>query len=418
MKTCPKCGANVEGLRFCGNCGYPLTNDKEANHTEQGSDTHSGRSNSPLNSTASGVHAAHGAGNNAQPDTPQSTQAHQSNQSGQATPSIYPAQSVLTGRTDRLNQSGKPNYQNQAAASNQNSHSAKDPFYKQTWFLVLTLFLFPPLSLICAVKYKRPADKFGRTIIVVLDIILTITMLSSFIGLAGSSNGSHNSTQQSTASEQSASQSDNSQSKESAKEEKAPDPTLTSISATYKGSTAAGTKIDSKASGIVVKGAYSDGSSKTVYDWSVSNPASLEAEQTQNFVITSGSVSCPLSITCTTLTPADFKASCESVDYASLARNASSYKDKPIAVTGKVMQVISGSSSTGTAYLVEITPDGYGYYSDPVYVQISSAQSQQTILEKDIVDVYGTGAGMFSYTTALNVSKSVPAITASYIDIE
>jgi hypothetical protein len=59
---------------------------------------------------------------------------------------------VLTGRTNRPDQPWKPNYENQAITPNQNNHSTKDPFYKQTWFLVLKLYLFLLLSLIYGSK--------------------------------------------------------------------------------------------------------------------------------------------------------------------------------------------------------------------------------------------------------------------------
>lgn len=244
--------------------------------------------------------------------------------------------------------------------------------------------------------------------------LLVIIVVAAIAG-GGSSNSSSSSSADSSqsASEAASSTSSSSQAATSSDSAK-PAASLESISASYDGKTTEGTEINEKNRGLTVTGTYSDGSTATMKDFTVANPTKLEAGQTSQIAIECEGKSCVLDITCTTLSPDQFKASCEWVGYETLARNPDEWKGKNVAVYGKVMQVQEGWLSD--VYLVQITQGDYGWWSDQVYVTFSGQLSTR-ILEDDLVNVYAVADGLYSYTTVLGAKQTVPSLEAKYIDI-
>jgi len=277
--------------------------------------------------------------------------------------------------------------------------SGKEPFYRSTWFIVLLLFLFPPVGIPLAWVFRKPAGQTGRIILTVVSALILIVAITPHGGSSsstGTSSGSSAPTGQSQT-----------QTKQEA--------TLDSITATYTGLTTAGTNISASNTGIKVTGNYSDGSTRNITGFSVDPAAQLVAEQTSTFTVSYEGKTCGLSIQCTTVSPETFKASCSAVDYESIARNPDAYKGSNITVTGKVIQVME--STSGNSYRINITQGDYGIWDDTVLVATDASYSGTRILEDDIVTVYGTSAGLYTYTSVLGASITCPLIRASYMDI-
>ena len=112
----------------------------------------------------------------------------------------------------------------------------------------------------------------------------------------------------------------------------------------------------------------------------------------------------------------DYKNSCKTYDYKTIFRYAEEYKGKDVKYTGKVVQVIEGSSYT--SYRVNITKDRWGYYDDTVYVIFMDLDKKTPrILEDDIITFYGTLGDLYTYETVMGSSVTIPSVTAYYITL-
>lgn len=180
---------------------------------------------------------------------------------------------------------------------------------------------------------------------------------------------------------------------------------LIKISATYDGSTIAGTEISEDNTSISVTAHFDDGTTEYVADWGVSNPSVLKADKTTSYKITYLDKSCNLKIRCTTITKAKYKSKCKSYGYTSIARYPEKYEGKYIKVYGKVIQ------SLNDTYRIAMN----GNYDHIVYVTASGVKTAGKILEDDMVTVYGKCSGETTYESVMGASITLPSIEAKYI---
>lgn len=113
---------------------------------------------------------------------------------------------------------------------------------------------------------------------------------------------------------------------------------------------------------------------------------------------------------------ANFISGCESYSYEDLMRDPTAIKGSKVSLRGKVVQVQTGTS--GYTLRVEITQGSYGIWNDDIMVSYSKPSGSPNIMEKDIVDIYGTASGTVEYTTVLGAKRTVPLVNAKYVDIE
>lgn len=98
--------------------------------------------------------------------------------------------------------------------------------------------------------------------------------------------------------------------------------------------------------------------------------------------------------------------------YTDVARNPDSYKGQLMAFTGKVIQVIEGTTETN----LRVATDGS--YGDVVFVGYDPEIMGGTrVLEDDTVTVYGTCVGLYTYESTLGASVSVPGLYADSVVI-
>ena len=186
---------------------------------------------------------------------------------------------------------------------------------------------------------------------------------------------------------------------------------IKSISATYAGDTTEGTTLDDSNSGIKVTATYADSATKVLGDeaWGIANPQTLKAGQTSTVTISAGNVTTNLSVKCTTMTEDQYKQSCQSISYDELLRNPDSYKGKDIKLRGKVLQSVDGT------LLIYVTQGSYGIWDD---ITMIAWEGEPNVIEDDIITVWGTYTGTYTYTTALGSDKTVPLLAAKYVSIE
>lgn len=113
-----------------------------------------------------------------------------------------------------------------------------------------------------------------------------------------------------------------------------------------------------------------------------------------------------------------FKTSCQSCTYEQLARNPNNFKGTNVKLTGEVVQVIEGLYSNSLR--VNITKEGIytTYYKDTIYVNYVPKEGEDKILQDDIITIYGTAQGEYSYTSTLGAMITLPFVNGKYITIE
>ena len=110
---------------------------------------------------------------------------------------------------------------------------------------------------------------------------------------------------------------------------------------------------------------------------------------------------------------------CQSIPYDSLARTPGDYEGENVRFSGYVIQVCSEASSSLFGFLHSYSTYRVatsGRYNNVVYVKIDNYGSGTRILEDDYITFYGTFDGIYTYTTVLGASISIPSVTAKYYD--
>ena len=112
-----------------------------------------------------------------------------------------------------------------------------------------------------------------------------------------------------------------------------------------------------------------------------------------------------------------FKESCQTYTFEQMARNPDNFKGTNVKVTGEVVQALYGDTSVDLR--VNITKKGtYStYYDDTIYVVYYLESGEDKILEDDIITIYGTSQGDYSYTSTMGAKITLPLISAKYITI-
>ena len=113
----------------------------------------------------------------------------------------------------------------------------------------------------------------------------------------------------------------------------------------------------------------------------------------------------------------DYKAACGEIEYKELARSAEKYKGNKVKFEGQIQQVAYDSENGESEYLIHVTKDDLGLWSDSIYVYYAN-KSDSKFIEDDIVAIYGEASGEESYTSVLGQNITIPAITAAYMELE
>ena len=97
--------------------------------------------------------------------------------------------------------------------------------------------------------------------------------------------------------------------------------------------------------------------------------------------------------------------------YEQLARNPDTYIGNKVKFSGKVLQVMEGSVS----YLrVAMNSD----YNTVIFVTYDKEELTYRLLEDDMVTIYGSSLGVYSYEAVSGATITIPWIMATYIDLQ
>ena len=125
--------------------------------------------------------------------------------------------------------------------------------------------------------------------------------------------------------------------------------------------------------------------------------------------------------------PAEYK-SYKKIEWKGVSRNPDKYENQTVQFTGYVLQVMENqlTSSTDETGYTTMSFNNYGLrvstrgkYDDVVYVLIpyDAVEGGGRVLEGDKVTIFGTYAGLETYTTVLGKSVTLPQIEGEYMVI-
>ncbi len=108
----------------------------------------------------------------------------------------------------------------------------------------------------------------------------------------------------------------------------------------------------------------------------------------------------------------EFKANAITVTYDELLRHPEKYLAQEIYLKGEIVQSLGSNQ-----YHINMTPTRYGY-TDRVWVLwVFDYADGTSLLEKDIIEIWGMGMNNKQYETVLGGSSTIPYVYGYYINL-
>lgn len=120
-----------------------------------------------------------------------------------------------------------------------------------------------------------------------------------------------------------------------------------------------------------------------------------------------------------TLSENEYKNSCGTISFKDLSRNPDKYKGNKYKFTGEVVQAMEQSYFGNTVYALRINvTKGEYFWEDTIYATVVIDSGDDRILEDDIITIWGTCEGLYTYESVLGSSVSLPKIKIEYYAIQ
>ena len=110
------------------------------------------------------------------------------------------------------------------------------------------------------------------------------------------------------------------------------------------------------------------------------------------------------------ITPETFKNLCEDVSYDELLRYPEKYEGSRIHVKGEVVQTLDSDQLH-----MNITKGSYGIWDDRTWLFLPD--DSPSIIEEDIIEVWGYSDGIETYETVLRAKNKIPVILGKYVEM-
>lgn len=99
------------------------------------------------------------------------------------------------------------------------------------------------------------------------------------------------------------------------------------------------------------------------------------------------------------------------ITFDDISRSPEAYKGKKVKFTGKLIQILEGSYKNSARMSTN------GKYDDVIYITYYDDVIDVRLLEDDMVTIYGTYSGLYTYTTVLNSTVTLPEIRVDRIEL-
>jgi hypothetical protein len=114
------------------------------------------------------------------------------------------------------------------------------------------------------------------------------------------------------------------------------------------------------------------------------------------------------------ISEANYKASAKSIPYVQLEKDPGSLAGTVVTYTGQVVQY---DSATTTSHLrINVTPDGFGGYTDTIWLDVDPAKTGN-VFRNTVIQFWGEVVGPFTYTTVTNGQVTIPEVNARYVSV-
>jgi hypothetical protein len=107
----------------------------------------------------------------------------------------------------------------------------------------------------------------------------------------------------------------------------------------------------------------------------------------------------------------DFKARAVSLDYGQLEKSPGQHTGTDAVFTGQIAEIFEDDGQ-GVMRL-QVTDQGYGIWTDDIWVDYEGTTSAT---REDVITVYGTMTGVKTYETQIGGERSIPQMSAKYIN--
>lgn len=106
------------------------------------------------------------------------------------------------------------------------------------------------------------------------------------------------------------------------------------------------------------------------------------------------------------------------ISYSQLARTPDEYKGQKVKYKGQVLQVMEGGRNNQLR--LSVHKSSYGWYDadEVLYCEYKTAIIPYRLLEKDIITIYGTAKGLFSYEAVNGETITLPFVRIDKIELE
>jgi hypothetical protein len=115
-----------------------------------------------------------------------------------------------------------------------------------------------------------------------------------------------------------------------------------------------------------------------------------------------------------TLSPGFYRRQAATIPYNQLIKDPASLAGRIVTYRGQVFQY--DSNTTTSHMIISVTDDGYGFWSDNVWLDVDPAATQN-VFRNSIIQVWGTVVGPYTYTTTQNGQLTIPEIDVKYVQL-
>lgn len=98
------------------------------------------------------------------------------------------------------------------------------------------------------------------------------------------------------------------------------------------------------------------------------------------------------------------------ISYDELARTPDDYEKKKVKFSGKVLQAVEGTSEINIRLAVDSN------YNKVLYCGYNPSIVESRVLEDDIITIYGTSLGLYSYKSTMGGTITIPSVYVERID--